>query len=446
MTPLNPVWYLNYVSHPKPEVKKWAALFRRRFCMPYESFLELVDMVKDSNLFDRWKKTDCCGKPSSPIEVLILGALRYIGRGWTFDDLFKSTRISEEVHRQFLHVFIFWGSTVLYSQFVVSPTNAQEIVTHMKEYTIAGLNGCFGSMDATHISMEMCYSGLKNFHSGGKLKAPSRTYNIIVNHRRRIIDSTHGHPARWNDKTLILYHDFACDLHNSKILQDVEFDLLEKDGDGVVHSQKYKGAWMIVDNGYLAWPSNIPPFSDPIHIWEHAFTEWIESVRKDVECTFGIMKGRFRQLKTGTRIHGHVSTDRIWLTCCALHNMLLEVDGLDNDWESGVPSDWEGELGHHNTNDVLAHIPTDIRNRMNRDGENINTLDYSRIGRGSDECDDNDDSVTDFSGIIPDGNDSSVRVVNQLNRDYFRERLVENFHIRSQNNDVSWPRSINNVS
>ena len=40
----------------------------------------------------------------------------------------------------------------------------------------------------------------------------------------------------------------------------------------------------------------------------------------------------------------------------------------------------------------------------------------------------------------------SVRVVNELNRDYFRERLVENFYIRSQNNDVSWPRSINNVS
>ena len=53
MTPLNSVWYLNYVSHPKPEVKKWAALFCRRFCMLYESFLELVEMDKDSNLFDR---------------------------------------------------------------------------------------------------------------------------------------------------------------------------------------------------------------------------------------------------------------------------------------------------------------------------------------------------------------------------------------------------------
>ena len=91
-------------------------------------------------------------------------------------------------------------------------------------------------------------------------------------------------------------------------------------------------------------PTNIPPFNNPIFNAEHLFSEWLESVRKDVECTFGIMKGRFRQLKTGTRVHGHVATDRIWLTCCALHNMLIDVDGLNENWESDIFYDWEGEL------------------------------------------------------------------------------------------------------
>ena len=31
----------------------------------------------------------------------------------------------------------------------------------------------------------------------------------------------------------------------------------------------------------------------------------------------------------------------MWLTCCALHNLLLHVDGLDDNWEDGVPSCWE---------------------------------------------------------------------------------------------------------
>ena len=291
--------------------------------------MEIVGWVTESNLFIRWKNSDCVGLSPSPLSLLVLGTLRYLGRGWTFDDLSESTGISEDVHRCFFHTFILWGSTFLYSKFVVAPEDFDSLKTHMKEYSLAGLNGCFGSMDATHIAMEMCFAGLRNHHLGGKMKHPCRTYNIIVNHRRQILDSTSGHLARWNDKTLILYHPFACDLHASKILQDVEFDLFEEDSDGNISSRRYKGAWIIVDNGYLMWPSNIPPFNNPIFNAEHLFSEWLESVRKDVECTFGIMKGRFRQLKTGTRVHGHVATDRIWLTCCALHNMLIDVDGLN---------------------------------------------------------------------------------------------------------------------
>ena len=31
----------------------------------------------------------------------------------------------------------------------------------------------------------------------------------------------------------------------------------------------------------------------------------------------------------------------MWLSCCALQNMLLEVDGLHKNWENGIRSDWE---------------------------------------------------------------------------------------------------------
>jgi hypothetical protein len=80
-------------------------------------------------------------------------------------------------------------------------------------------------------------------------------------------------------------------------------------------------------------------------------------MRKDVECTFGILKGRFRILKTGIRLQKIEAVDKIWLTCCALHNLLLESDGLDENWESGVPSDWAGELGEHSPEDVRLHVP-----------------------------------------------------------------------------------------
>ena len=76
---------------------------------------------------------------------------------------------------------------------------------------------------------------------------------------------------------------------------------------------------------------------------EIRFSDWIESMRKDVECTFGILKGRWRVLRYGIKLWGIKSTDRVWLTCCALHNWLLEVDGLAKGWENGVKSNWETE-------------------------------------------------------------------------------------------------------
>ena len=56
------------------------------------------------------------------------------------------------------------------------------------------------------------------------------------------------------------------------------------------------------------------------------------TVRKDVECTFGIFKGRWRVLKAGVQVHGSAKMDQVFKTCCALHNWLLEVDGRSMAW------------------------------------------------------------------------------------------------------------------
>ena len=80
---------------------------------------------------------------------------------------------------------------------------------------------------------------------------------------------------------------------------------------------------MLVDNGYLNWGTTIPPMKNTIYQDASRWSEWLESMRKDVECTFGILKGRWRILKSGIRLHGVDVADNIWMTCCALHNLLL---------------------------------------------------------------------------------------------------------------------------
>jgi hypothetical protein len=89
-------------------------------------------MVQESPLFGRWSdgKVDSLCPPATPIPLLLLCVLRYLGRGWTFDNLLENTGIGEEIVRVFFHKFIQFGSTVLYSRFVIAPMTAEEAFEH----------------------------------------------------------------------------------------------------------------------------------------------------------------------------------------------------------------------------------------------------------------------------------------------------------------------------
>ena len=55
--------------------------------MPHHSFIELHDNIIGHEIFRQWKSNDAAGVEPSDTKLLLLGALRYIGRSWTFDDI-----------------------------------------------------------------------------------------------------------------------------------------------------------------------------------------------------------------------------------------------------------------------------------------------------------------------------------------------------------------------
>jgi hypothetical protein len=206
----------------------------------------------------------------------------------------EATAINEETHRQFLHIFIHWGSTTLFDMHVKMPRTKEQISGHLHEMKLARYDGCADSGDAAYIGMETCSYKVAAMHKGGKLPMPSRTCNLTCCHRRRILSTTRGHPARYNDKTLVLFDEFLKGIQDGEVLQDLEFELHEYGPDGNVRTAKYLGAWVMVDNGYLRWSTTIPPYKAALQRDQLQWSEWLESMRKDVECTFGILKGRFR--------------------------------------------------------------------------------------------------------------------------------------------------------
>jgi hypothetical protein len=423
--------------------------FRRRFRLPYHCYLDLLDIIKkaedeDGELyFRRWMSCNALGVPSSPIQLMLLGALRYLGRGLTFDDIEEATCISEEVHRIFLNVFTKFGKDYLYPRWIVPPKNLHQAETHFHEMKQAGFHGCIGSTDATHVMLERVSHAQQQSHKSFKMQGTARTYNLIVNHRRYILSSTTGHPCRWNDKTLQLFDGFLNGIYKGNILQDVEFELFQRDKLGEIISVKYQGVWVMSDNGYLSRSITIPPMKNSVDLRQIRWSQWLESMRKDVECTFGILKGRWRVLKAGIRVHGVEKADNIWLTCCALHNWLLEHDGLNKKWDSGkLSSDWDSHLGEfENANFVEKYSPPDAIARLQKP-EEWHAYDSSRFGLDRDEIKELSNSYEKDIGcneLIESDNEKPICVRN-LSQSYFRDRLIEHFDILYERGDLIWPK------
>jgi hypothetical protein len=118
--PHESLWYHFYVrNYYINEGAKLQKAFHFCFCLPYKQYLDLVLLVKLNKLFDRLCGSKSNNKKVSPVELLVLGSLHYLGRGWTFDDSEESTAIDKEVPCCFFQVFIRFGSSELYQKWAL---------------------------------------------------------------------------------------------------------------------------------------------------------------------------------------------------------------------------------------------------------------------------------------------------------------------------------------
>ena len=110
------------------------------------------------------------------------------------------------------------------------------------------------------------------------------------------------------------YDTFIQVVNNGTLYGNVEYQLLD------VHGVPYtvKGCWILCDGGYHKWRAMQCPVKIPIYQNEKEWSEMMESMRKDVECAFGILKGRFRILKYGFRIMDRAQINNVVHTCINL--------------------------------------------------------------------------------------------------------------------------------
>ena len=124
-------------------------------------FTRLLHKIKSNEIFIRWSNKDATGEEFVPIELLFLGFLRYVGQGFTMDDLEECTSISAETHRQFILKIIEYGSTQLWNEYVIKTVTNADAEYNTELFASAGFPGCIGSVDSTHVLMSVVQIGPK---------------------------------------------------------------------------------------------------------------------------------------------------------------------------------------------------------------------------------------------------------------------------------------------
>jgi hypothetical protein len=117
-------WWTDYVLDERGTFSDLdhanSRLFAYRFSFSFESVKKLIVKQPDEHF---WKnKHDAAGRPSTPIELLVLGSLRLLTHNVTLDDLYEQTFISPEVHRCFFIKFMNWYSNRVFPEVVKMPS------------------------------------------------------------------------------------------------------------------------------------------------------------------------------------------------------------------------------------------------------------------------------------------------------------------------------------
>ncbi|KAL7526183.1 hypothetical protein ACHAWF_001665 [Thalassiosira exigua] len=188
----------------------------------------------------------------------------------------------------------------------------------MKVYEENHLPGACGSIDVVHVKWLNCPTGDHN-RAKGKASYPTMAFEVITDNDRKIFAIGSAQFGTRNDK-----HIVKLDHNVSRIRTGWYNKVRWQFTDGEGEKQTDCGVYLICDGGYLQWPELICPFKHPIAGSDMCyFSTNLESVRKDVECVFGILKKRWRILDNGIRFRNMRVGEMVFVSCCVLHNMML---------------------------------------------------------------------------------------------------------------------------
>ena len=174
------------------------------------------------------------------------------------------------------------------------------------------LPGYAGSIDCVHVSWHRCPHADQGVYKS-RYKEPTLVSEAICDSNLFFLHLYSGSPGTVNDLSILRLGTFTRKLFNNA-LPECPYQIANED---------FTRPYFFADGIYPRWPVLMTAPQAPSTPAEKKFTRKQESVRKDIERAFGVLKARFRILKNGFWYQEKWKCVALTRVCFVLHNMII---------------------------------------------------------------------------------------------------------------------------
>ncbi|XP_013613948.1 PREDICTED: uncharacterized protein LOC106320127 [Brassica oleracea var. oleracea] len=302
-------------------------LFRRRFRMNKPLFLYIVHRLSTEVEYFQ-PKQDATGRSGiSPLQKCT-AAIRQLAYGGGADPVDEYLRLGETTSRKCLHHFAAGIIHLFDDEYLRRPTPEDlQRLLHVGEQR--GFPGMVGSIDCMHWEWKNCPTAWKGMYSRGTGK-PTIVLEAVASYDLWIWHAFFGAPGTLNDLNILDRSPVFDDIINGNAPQ-VNF---------CVNGREYNLAYYLTDGIYPKWATFIQSIRLPQGAQNSLFAQSQESVRKDVECAFGVLQARFAIVRNPSNLWDKNKISNIMRACLILHNMIVQDERNSNTLEEFQDDDF----------------------------------------------------------------------------------------------------------
>ena len=335
--------------------------FRRRYRMRRSLFLRIVEKLGQHSPYFT-ARVDGLGRSGlSPLQKCT-AAVRQLAYGMAADSVDEYLKLGKSTALECLEKFCEGIIDCYGAEFCRRPTVAdtQRLLAKAEE---RGFPGMLGSIDCMHWQWRNCPVGWQGQFTRGDIGHPTIILEAVASYDRWIWHAFFGVAGSNNDINVLNQSPLFIDTIRGQT-PTVNF---------TVNGNNYNTGYYLADGIYPSWPVFMKGVPVP-QLQKHRFFSVRQaSLRKDVECAFGLLKKRFNILAIPGRSYSQRTLGLIMRACIILHNMIIDDErgqSLDENYET-VTSVASPAI-HNN-------VPSSLATRLQRESEMTSAPGYSQL-------------------------------------------------------------------